>query len=1103
MHGGSAPALCAAAALPSAVPILQAARLVRACLDALAMHAHEFSSELSSPRPVAIASLLPHSVALPLLEVCLQFTKKESWQQAGIGNTSSAASDASADAVAFILSRLVAPRGGLFECIAAVIAVGCALPPPSHAQRSVPFAETLCTSLLVHYIALRSKISGFLISHTVITTCNSSNSSQAASLFSVPMISRRCPSLAPVMPRLWILAVTGTDTTSTPTMTSQNTGALTAAAIVGNIVEGAPAALYSSSALKAMDQSPHSAGLACVQLIMALMPSIPLQMLLPGQSTGVNSSVGGDDEDDDGTESDDDEDDMDFVVRVPRGGNAALRKVLMHLGASGERESSGRVAMAMAIDSDDIGVAMATSTSFISNQLSGIVQGEFLSAICKAAFPHNTTTTTTRANTSERTPATDAGALTVCAFLLQLTQLPGQRSKVLLNLALAADFPARFWFSFLQLAHATGQWAAMAAVTAAAAASSSSSSTSISSPLFVLSDPGWMLPLWIFSDTTVSAIQVLGDDGLYTAGRPVPLPQLYTPMGSTGSTSSTYVLSLLRSTLFHVLWQETRPSPNGWNLAAATLRARFARAAGHLLGQLHERNGRRPFAPPQAFYADNLPIERFHAEVSAGIALGGGMMDVEGGGGGGAEGEGGGGVLSVQPTSTQGGRAWALLSRAPCLVPFMERVKVFQRLVQSEREKYRRENEGMFGGGGGGWFSFPQHPHHQPPQFVTVKRGQVLSDSYSALASSSPEQLRGRVRIGFVSDLGIEEAGIDGGGVFKEFLENVVKEGFNPENGLFCQTTDKRLYPNPQVGMVVPDGLRVLEFLGRMVGKALWEGILLELPLAPFFLKKVRGNALCDVDDLPTLDPQLARSLASLKTSSHSTPDPMGAESADEINVEDLGLTFSLTVSVMGRPVEVDLVPNGRNIPVTSSNAAYFVHQVADYKLNRQLNAPVAAFVRGLRAMVPRRWIEMFNDQELQELIGGADANIDIDDMRRHVKYAGGYSDDHPVIQALFAVLKTFTPTQRANFLRFVTSCPRPPLLGFAYLEPPLCIQQAVGDSGDEGGGGGGRGGGVTRLPTAATCANLLKLPPYRGGVEELREKLLYAIESGSGFELS
>ena len=38
-------------------------------------------------------------------------------------------------------------------------------------------------------------------------------------------------------------------------------------------------------------------------------------------------------------------------------------------------------------------------------------------------------------------------------------------------------------------------------------------------------------------------------------------------------------------------------------------------AAGKLMGQLHDRNCRRPFAPPEAFQADALPADRFQSEI--------------------------------------------------------------------------------------------------------------------------------------------------------------------------------------------------------------------------------------------------------------------------------------------------------------------------------------------------------------------------------------------------------------------------------------------------------------------------------------------------------
>ena len=42
----------------------------------------------------------------------------------------------------------------------------------------------------------------------------------------------------------------------------------------------------------------------------------------------------------------------------------------------------------------------------------------------------------------------------------------------------------------------------------------------------------------------------------------------------------------------------------------------------------------------------------------------------------------------------------------------------------------------------------------------------------------------------------------------------------------------------------------------------------------------------------------------------------------------------------------------------------------------------------------------------------------------------------------------------------------------------------------------------MTRLPSTSTCVNLLKLPLYKDE-KTLKEKLLYAVNSGAGFDLS
>ncbi|KAG8297041.1 Ubiquitin-protein ligase E3C [Homalodisca vitripennis] len=99
----------------------------------------------------------------------------------------------------------------------------------------------------------------------------------------------------------------------------------------------------------------------------------------------------------------------------------------------------------------------------------------------------------------------------------------------------------------------------------------------------------------------------------------------------------------------------------------------------------------------------------------------------------------------------------------------------------------------------------------------------------------------------------------------------------------------------------------------------------------------------------------------------------------------------------------------------------------------------------------------------------------------------GGYSAEHPTIKMFWTTVSEFNDIQRRQLLKFVTSCSRPPLLGFKELDPPFCIQHA---------------GVADRLPSASTCMNLLKLPEFKSE-SLLKDKLLYAIQSGAGFELS
>jgi hypothetical protein len=92
-------------------------------------------------------------------------------------------------------------------------------------------------------------------------------------------------------------------------------------------------------------------------------------------------------------------------------------------------------------------------------------------------------------------------------------------------------------------------------------------------------------------------------------------------------------------------------------------------------------------------------------------------------------------------------------------------------------------------------------------------------------------------------------------------------------------------------------------------------------------------------------------------------------------------------------------------------------------------------------------------------------------------------------VSRFWAVLEELSAEDRALLVKFVTSCERPPSLGFVGLTPPFTVQRV--DCSDD-----------SRLPTASTCFNILKLPTY-SSQRVMRDKLIMSIRSKAGFDLS
>jgi ubiquitin-protein ligase E3 C len=412
-----------------------------------------------------------------------------------------------------------------------------------------------------------------------------------------------------------------------------------------------------------------------------------------------------------------------------------------------------------------------------------------------------------------------------------------------------------------------------------------------------------------------------------------------------------------------------------------------------------------------------------------------------------------------------------VLRHVPFMLDTKEKVALLQHWIRADKEVHQPMEQGQI-------------------SHIQIRRTHLLQDVFNKLAPPGTS-LKRTVKIEFVNQAGLLEAGIDGGGLFRELVNEVIKTAFSPQYGLFKATEQQLLYPNPASALLVENDTDKFRFLGRLLGKCIYELCLVDVPFTEFFLAQLLDRPVA-VHQLKSLDAALYKGLTALRSY-------QGA-------FEDLELNFTVTEDVsdvetsavnlssarIGTGRVVELIEQGSNIKVTRDNVEEYIALVAKYRMQTQIAEQCRAFKLGLCDVIDREWLSLlcWTESEFALLLNGEPLvhGIDIAAMQQHVVYAGGYHAHHPVILTFWEVLSEFTPEQQSMLLKYATSSPRPPLLGFGTLQPKFCIKLSSQDE--------------SYLPSANTCMNLLKLPAYHSK-STMRAKLLYAIQSNSGFDLS
>ena len=355
---------------------------------------------------------------------------------------------------------------------------------------------------------------------------------------------------------------------------------------------------------------------------------------------------------------------------------------------------------------------------------------------------------------------------------------------------------------------------------------------------------------------------------------------------------------------------------------------------------------------------------------------------------------------------------------------------------------------------------------------IRVRRNgsELFTDSFGSLSHKKPEQWRSKLIVTFDG----EEA-VDAGGVKREWLTILSKEMFNPNYMLFTLAKNGTTHSiNSDSGKYNPDHLKHFEFIGKIMAKVIFDGMMLDCYFTRIIYKLITNTPI-SYHDMEDYDPIFYNSLKWLME--------------NDFTGQETYLTYSYNHDNFGELQIVDLIENGRNIDVTEQNKFDYIQKLCYSKLYETIKPQIEALLKGFYEIIPQKLISIFNYRELELVISGL-PTIDIKDWKNNTEYEN-YNEESPIIKYFWEIIENFDNDERAEFLQFVTGCSKVPLEGFSALQGIGGINRfkisKVFDKNFE------------RLPTAHTCTNQLDLPEYPNK-EILYDRLTFAIKEGKGF---
>ncbi|XP_017139652.1 E3 ubiquitin-protein ligase hyd isoform X1 [Drosophila miranda] len=302
----------------------------------------------------------------------------------------------------------------------------------------------------------------------------------------------------------------------------------------------------------------------------------------------------------------------------------------------------------------------------------------------------------------------------------------------------------------------------------------------------------------------------------------------------------------------------------------------------------------------------------------------------------------------------------------------------------------------------------------------------------------------------------------------------VLVEPADDDNEPLFYSPGKRGFYTPRQGFATFERINAFRNIGRLIGLCLLQNELLPLFLQRHVLKYILGRKI-KFHDLAFFDPALYESFRQII---------QNVQTKDgEETINRMELCFVIDLMKEEGCGNTELIPGGREVPVTSSNIFDYIRRYTEYRLIKSQEKALEALKEGVFDVLPDNSMHSLTAEDLRLLLNGV-GDINVSTLISYTTFNDESSEGPDKLlkfkRWFWSIVEKMNILERQDLVYFWTGSPALPASEEGFQPLPSVTIRPADDS---------------HLPTANTCISRLYIPLY-SSKSILRTKMLMAIKS-------